>query len=213
MQTAIVHLLSTCVSPSSVACWDFAGSRHYLTSWVEARTLAGSSGALGRPLQWGASQRSFCDRGPSLLGPGGTRRVRSAQLVKPRCAACRASRLSSKSPFRFTPAPFIISSMESLFSYVAPPSQCGYLPDESWSLEYEMARDLDGPEYRRRLLAGWRRFGAVLFRPRCLTCNQCQALRVDVGRFQPNRSQRRTLVHNQNEVTLQIGCPGVSCAS
>ena len=32
--------------------FDIAGSQHYPTSWVEARTLAGSSGALGRPLQW-----------------------------------------------------------------------------------------------------------------------------------------------------------------
>ena len=28
--------------------------------------------------------------------------------------------------------------MESLFRYVAAPSECGYLPDQLWSLEYEL---------------------------------------------------------------------------
>jgi arginyl-tRNA--protein-N-Asp/Glu arginylyltransferase len=100
--------------------------------------------------------------------------------------------------------------MESLFTYVAPPSPCSYLPGQRWSLEYEMVQDLSGEEYLQRMLAGWRRFGGMMFRPRCPQCNQCRALRVDVARFEPRRSQRRAWTRNQHEVTLRIGRPSVS---
>ena len=82
--------------------------------------------------------------------------------------------------------------MESLFRYTASPSACGYLPDERWSLEYEMVVNISAEEYAMRLRQGWRRFGAMLFRPQCPSCQACQSLRVDVAKFQPNRSQRRT---------------------
>jgi arginine-tRNA-protein transferase len=102
--------------------------------------------------------------------------------------------------------------MESLFSYVAPPSPCSYLPDERWSLEYEMVQDLTGADYMQRMLEGWRRFGGMMFRPRCPRCTQCRPLRVDVARFQPTRSQRRALERNRDDVQLRIGTPGVSRA-
>jgi arginine-tRNA-protein transferase len=100
--------------------------------------------------------------------------------------------------------------MESLFRYVAPPSPCSYLPAQRWSLEYEMVQDLSGADYLQRMLDGWRRFGGMMFRPRCPTCNQCRTLRVDVARFQPNRSQRRAWDRNHGEVEVHIGVPSVS---
>src|ERR1700757_393375 len=100
--------------------------------------------------------------------------------------------------------------METLFSYVAPPSPCGYLPDQFWSLEYEMASAVTAGEYMERLLAGWRRFGTMLFRPRCPACQACQSLRVLVDRFRPNRSQRRARRCNIGAVELEIGKPEVS---
>src|SRR5438105_6260742 len=78
--------------------------------------------------------------------------------------------------------------MESVFHYVAPASPCGYLPEQRWRLEYEIVRSLTPAEYQNRLLAGWRRFGGALFRPRCRSCTACQSLRVDVARFRPDRS-------------------------
>lgn len=102
--------------------------------------------------------------------------------------------------------------MESLFSYVAPPSPCSYLPDQRWSLEYEMVQDLDGDDYMQRMLQGWRRFGHMMFRPCCPRCTECRALRVDVAQFAPNRSQRRAWARNQGEVEVRIGRPGVSRA-
>ncbi len=102
--------------------------------------------------------------------------------------------------------------MESLFRYVAPPSQCGYLPDQQWSLEYEMVASLTAEEYLARILQGWRRFGGMLFRPRCQGCQACQSLRVDVARFRPNRSQRRVLKANEGQVQMRIGPPTVTRA-
>ncbi len=102
--------------------------------------------------------------------------------------------------------------MESLFQYVAPPSPCGYLPDQWWSLEYEMMGAMSAAEYQERLLAGWRRFGSMVFRPRCPACTACRSLRVLVERFRPNRSQRRAWNTNAGHVALHIGRPTVSPA-
>jgi arginine-tRNA-protein transferase len=102
--------------------------------------------------------------------------------------------------------------MESLFRYVAPPSACGYLPDQQWSLEYEMVAALTAQEYFARMLGGWRRFGGMLFRPRCPGCQACQSLRVDVNGFRPNRSQRRVARLNAGQVQMRIGPPAVSRA-
>ncbi len=102
--------------------------------------------------------------------------------------------------------------MESLVRYIAPPSQCGYLPWETWRLEYEHLAAITPAEYRERLLQGWRRFGHVVFRPRCGTCTACQSIRVVTERFRPNRSQRRVRKANEKVVELRIGRPSVSGA-
>jgi arginine-tRNA-protein transferase len=100
--------------------------------------------------------------------------------------------------------------MQSLFRYTAPPSPCGYLPAERWSLEYEMVTDLTAPEFTRKLEEGWRRFGGMMFRPRCASCRACQSLRVLVEQFQPNRSQRRAIKLNRADITVRVGPPSVT---
>jgi arginine-tRNA-protein transferase len=100
--------------------------------------------------------------------------------------------------------------METLLSFVAPPSPCGYLPDRLWSLEYDVVREARPAEYMQRLKEGWRRFGTMLFRPRCPGCRACQSLRVAVDRFRPNRSQRRACQANESEVKLVITAPSVT---
>jgi arginine-tRNA-protein transferase len=102
--------------------------------------------------------------------------------------------------------------MESLFQYVAPPSQCGYLPDQLWSLEYEVVAEITPAEYLDRMVHGWRRFGNMLFRPRCRACQACRSLRVLVDSFRPNRSQRRVRQNNEADIQLTIGEPAVSRA-
>src|SRR5262245_10103235 len=102
--------------------------------------------------------------------------------------------------------------MESLCRFLAPPSRCGYLPDQVWSLEYDVVAGATTDDYFRRLLEGWRRFGDTLFRPACPKCRACRSLRVVVDSFAPNRSQRRTRAANQDVVRLRVGKPAVSRA-
>lgn len=100
--------------------------------------------------------------------------------------------------------------MESLFTFAAPPGTCTYRPDQTSSLFYEVVGDLTPAEYQSRLLAGWRRFGFSLFRPKCPSCRRCQSLRVPVVGFRPDRSQRRADASNLGDVSLHIGPPFVS---
>jgi arginine-tRNA-protein transferase len=102
--------------------------------------------------------------------------------------------------------------MESLIQYVAPPSPCGYLPDQIWSLEYELVSSLSAAEYAERMLKGWRRFGRALFRPRCQTCRACQPLRVFADQFRPDRSMRRVIKANAGNTELRIRQPSVTKA-
>jgi arginine-tRNA-protein transferase len=102
--------------------------------------------------------------------------------------------------------------MESLFRFIASPSQCGYLPDRLWSLEYEMVGRITPAEYMERMRAGWRRFGATLFRPRCASCRECRSLRVVASAFRPDRSQRRAARANAGQVEVRIGRPSVTAA-
>lgn len=97
--------------------------------------------------------------------------------------------------------------MKTSYRFLASPSACGYLPRETWRLEYEYVLALDVAEYAEHILHGWRRFGRTLFRPRCPRCSACQSLRVVVDAFRPNRSQRRARAANADATRLAIGPP------
>lgn len=102
--------------------------------------------------------------------------------------------------------------METLFTYVAAPGPCGYLPQETWSLQYDIVAAATAGEYMERMRNGWRRFGRALFRPRCPACQACQPLRVVVDRFRPDRSQKRVARLNEKTIELRIGQPAVTRA-
>jgi arginyl-tRNA--protein-N-Asp/Glu arginylyltransferase len=102
------------------------------------------------------------------------------------------------------------SVMEPLYRYITPPTRCGYLPQQKWSLEYEYVSDITPGEYLARMLDNWRRFGHMLFRPVCRDCRACRSIRVVVPRFRPDRGQRRCRQANEGIVELRIGKPSVS---
>ncbi|MBX9941983.1 MAG: arginyltransferase [Candidatus Obscuribacterales bacterium] len=99
---------------------------------------------------------------------------------------------------------------EILYSYVAHPSQCGYLPDETWQLKYAMVHNLTPDKYWELINTGWRRFGQILFRPACPSCTACQPIRVLTKEYQPNRSQRRLIKQNENTVELKVQVPSLN---
>ena len=102
--------------------------------------------------------------------------------------------------------------MESLFHFMAPPGPCGYLPEQTWTLEYDIALTATAKDYEQRMEQGWRRFGRAMFRPQCESCRACEPIRIVVERFQPDRSQRRVRQLNEGVVQLRIGQPKVSKA-
>lgn len=105
------------------------------------------------------------------------------------------------------PVPLPGDPVKCTYRFLPDPTPCGYLPDRQWRLEYVQVEGMTEDEYAACLLQGWRRFGRTLFRPRCPSCSACRSLRVDVSRFRPNRSQRRTRRANEGEVALRIGEP------
>ncbi len=93
-------------------------------------------------------------------------------------------------------------------SVISEPERCGYLPDKQWRFEYKKALELSSDEYTKYIHEGWRKFGRLLFRPVCNGCNACQAIRVDCARFNPDRSQKRTLKINQ-DIEIFISSSGL----
>ncbi len=70
-------------------------------------------------------------------------------------------------------------------------------------------RRLRREELDQRLGAGDRRQGLLLYRTRCPECDACVPLRIPVARFQPSRSQRRTLRRGDAALTVTAGPPEV----
>ena len=81
--------------------------------------------------------------------------------------------------------------------YVTAPQPCPYL-------EGRMERKLftalqgDGATALNDALShqGFRRSQNVLYRPSCADCNACLSARIDVSKFTPSKSQKRTLRRN-----------------
>jgi arginyl-tRNA--protein-N-Asp/Glu arginylyltransferase len=90
-------------------------------------------------------------------------------------------------------------------------SPCPYLTGRTARLPLRLpARRLRPHEFAQRLAAGDRRQGVLLYRPSCPSCRACEAIRVDVHAFQPNRTQRRILRRGDAELRTEIGPPTLS---
>ncbi len=100
--------------------------------------------------------------------------------------------------------------METILRSTEPPSPCTYVANHLCEREYLYVSKLDRDEYMAYLLAGWRRFGYMVFRQNCSGPSGCRSLRVDAARFCASRSQRRTHKANAGTVRLRIGTPAVS---
>src|SRR5690606_32839835 len=57
---------------------------------------------------------------------------------------------------------------------------------------------INAATYSRLVDKGFRRSGLFTYRPNCDACRACLPIRVDVERFQPNRTQKRTWRRHQH---------------
>jgi leucyl-tRNA---protein transferase len=95
-----------------------------------------------------------------------------------------------------------------LHHLVEPPRPCAYLADRDAQLEIRVQVDVTASELEAMLERGWRRFGAVYFRPACVSCGECVTLRIDAAAFKPSKSQRRA-AKNAAGLRRVVGVPVV----
>jgi len=98
--------------------------------------------------------------------------------------------------------------LEVLQHFVSDDTRCSYLPDQTARLDHLLLMGITPDILERFLERGWRRFGAVYFRPVCTPCRECVPIRLPADRFAPSRSQLRA--RNRNRLRLEIGKPQVT---
>jgi arginine-tRNA-protein transferase len=83
---------------------------------------------------------------------------------------------------------------------------CPYLDGRTarLPLHYPL-RHLSGRELDEHLAAGYRRLGNMVYRTTCPECRACEAIRVLVADFRPNRSQRRAWRRAGESLSVQLG--------
>jgi len=93
-------------------------------------------------------------------------------------------------------------------------TNCPYLDGRAAHLPMRLpTRVLTNAEFSERLHAGDRRQGLVLYRPDCPDCRACEAIRLDVETFQPNKTQRRIQRRGRRLFEVECGRPRLSAES
>jgi arginine-tRNA-protein transferase len=83
---------------------------------------------------------------------------------------------------------------------------CSYLPGRRARQPLRLPmRRLTRPEFDRRLEAGDRRAGTLLYSQACPACSACEPIRVDVRAFAPSRSQRRAKATGDARLVARVG--------
>ncbi len=90
-------------------------------------------------------------------------------------------------------------------------SECPYLPNRiaRTPMEYPI-RHLLPDEVDRRLSAGYRRQGVLLYHVACDTCSACEPIRLSPATFQPNKTQRRVFRRGAALFRVEVGPPEYS---
>jgi arginine-tRNA-protein transferase len=88
------------------------------------------------------------------------------------------------------------------------PHPCSYLPGRTARLPYRHPVTMLAPEqFDQRLLEGDRRSGVFLYRTQCPQCRACQPIRLDVGKFRPDATQRRMQRRGDELLSVEVGPP------
>ena len=90
-------------------------------------------------------------------------------------------------------------------------TNCPYLEAKVARLPMRLpTRPLTAAEFSERLHGGDRRQGLVLYRPSCAACNACEAIRLDLNGFVPNKTQKRIFKRGEAELRVEIDEPRLS---
>lgn len=86
---------------------------------------------------------------------------------------------------------------------------CSYIRENSQTIHYKIIRNATKEHCESLILRGWRRFGAMYFRPICQECRSCESLKIDVANYAFSKSERRVLRKNAHLETI-IRSPALS---
>ncbi len=83
--------------------------------------------------------------------------------------------------------------------FQSPPESCSYLPNHvSRNVYADPFRTPTMDMYDLLIQKGFRRSGHHIYRPHCVTCEQCVSVRIPVKDFHPKRNQRRAIKNNSD---------------
>jgi len=84
---------------------------------------------------------------------------------------------------------------------------CPYFRDgREASVEYIVADAFSGKEFHLFLSKGYRRLGRIFYKNICASCSECKPIRIEVEKFSPGKSSRRTLRVNK-DLQVRITSP------
>lgn len=87
---------------------------------------------------------------------------------------------------------------------------CPYLPDRQARMPLRWrSRPLSRSEFDDRMQRGQRRAGPFMYQTECRACQACEAIRLPVADFAPNRSQRRAWRRGEQSLRCEVGQPAV----
>ena len=88
-------------------------------------------------------------------------------------------------------------------------STCSYLPGLTSTMEYKIISDMSMATYAKYLEKGYRRFGLLYFRPKCIGCHECIPYRILVDEFRPRKDMKRCFKRN-SEISHKVDIPNIS---